>query len=454
MKSLFSFISKIALIIVVLALSACISHKQYRPDYSLCISASPEQECQNSSLQQYNDPQSDRENYMLGFVEFDDQGQLWDRSQLNQLIEQLSATATAQDVLVVVFVHGWKHSAKVGDTNIKSFRRTLRRLSAMESAVSNKFGKKPREIAGVYLGWRGGSVSFPIVKEMTFWDRKSTAHKVGYGGATEALSRLDLFKTTKQAIMRQDDMESSTRLVVIGHSFGGAVVYSAVSEILEKNFVQTQGPVTVNSNSMGFSDLVVLINPAFEAARYSSLSDMSTERGTYFSEQLPALAVLTSEADLATKIAFPAGRYFSTVFEKERDVLRKNPVVGQNEMISQGKANVTALGHFNSYKTHYLEATSKLSDDDEFNFDMSAELDTFLTVSDGWENDHPGSKIDFTGSSLTRSLNSAGRNPYLNIRVDQELISDHNDIEDPRIESFIRQLILISTKHNESESHQ
>ena len=33
------------------------------------------------------------------------------------------------------------------------------------------------------------------------------------------------------------------------------------------------------------------INPAFEAELFSSLSDMSLERATYFESQLPVLAV-------------------------------------------------------------------------------------------------------------------------------------------------------------------
>ncbi len=36
-------------------------------------------------------------------------------------------------------------------------------------------------------------------------------------------------------------------------------------------------------------------------------------------------------------------------------------------------------------------------------------------------------------------------NPYLNIKVDKELINDHNDIWRPQIVAFIRDLIVIST---------
>jgi hypothetical protein len=67
-------------------------------------------------------------------------------------------------------------------------------------------------------------------------------------------------------------------------------------------------------------------------------------------------------------------------------------------------------------------------------------------VSREWEQDKPGNAIDFEGSRLLRSENSVGRNPYLVIRVEGELIPNHNDITDPRIVSFIRQLIQLSVQ--------
>jgi len=54
------------------------------------------------------------------------------------------------------------------------------------------------------------------------------------------------------------------------------------------------------------------INPAFEAELFSSLSDMSLERATYFESQLPVLAVLTSETDDATK-AFTVASFLPPV---------------------------------------------------------------------------------------------------------------------------------------------
>ena len=68
----------------------------------------------------------------------------------------------------------------------------------------------------------------------------------------------------------------------------------------------------------------------------------------------------------------------------------------------------------------------------------------FASASVAWEQDKRVSNID--GLTLERIVNSADGNPYLVVGVNKELIRDRNDIDDPRIIEFIKQLILISTQ--------
>ncbi len=91
---------------------------------------------------------------------------------------------------------------------------------------------------------------------------------------------------------------------------------------------------------------MVLLNPAFEAQLYVPSSDMTAVRKSYVEKQLPVLAVLTSEADDATAVAFPIGRWFDTRFEKQRVVTRTNPATGLKESISPKSADVRTVGHF------------------------------------------------------------------------------------------------------------
>jgi len=429
-------------IAVAFTLVGCTPLVQYRTNYTPCVSADLAHDCADRAIQEYRPATAGAPGYLLNIVEFDDQGQLFDRGQLNAVLGQISQQIAASDFLAVVFVHGWKHNAREGDDNLNNFRNVLQRLSETEEALSSAQQVPARRIIGIYLGWRGLSLSVPGLDNLTFWDRKNTAQKVGHGEVTEVLSRLELIRRTKAA--EQPNVPSRSRLVVVGHSFGGAVVFTAVGQILASRFLATNGPVGVSSDVQGFGDLVVLINPAFEALLYSPLSDVSNERATYFKSQLPVLAVLTSVKDSATGFWFPAGRWFSTWFEKERIETRDNPISHARESINERRANMKSVGHFDGYKTHYLSASAKADAAAVARLSAHERARTVLGAGQSWEDDQPGSTIDFPGSVLTRTSNSAGRNPYLNVWVDGALIPSHDAIWDPRIESFIGHLILVS----------
>jgi hypothetical protein len=446
-------------VVLCMSITACSPHKMYRTKYpEVCVSQTidliPNSDCEQYALQQL--PSDKGSNYLLGFIEFDDQGQLWDRKQMQSVLSTLQKESGTQDLLLVVFAHGWKHSAAPQDTNINTFRHVLSQLSDTEAYVANTTGMPARKVAGVYLGWRGGSISVPYLENLTFWDRKNTAQKVGHGGVAEVLSQLEDIKMTKDSMACRklqtsgEDNDSlctsNTRLVVVGHSFGGAVVHTALAQILENRFIQTTGPAGQKSNVNGFGNLVVLINPAFEANLFTPLSDMATERGHYFKSQPPVLVVLTSEADKATGTAFPAGRWFSTLFEKEHDRQRLNAVTKQEETISEHKANITAVGHFTPYRTHRLYPKDTERKQEEIKPISTADsVQMFLQSSSSWENDASGSTITFGDIVLERTKNSAGRNPYLVTYVDGSLIKGHNDIDDQRVIEFIKQLIMVSS---------
>jgi pimeloyl-ACP methyl ester carboxylesterase len=429
----------------------CTPLVQYRTNYAPCTSANPARDCAQSAIQHYQPAAGATDpGYWLGFIEFDDQGQLFDRGQMYAVLNEIVTQSANDDFIAVVFVHGWKHNAREGDDNIDHFRDALQRLSQTENALSGSQKLPARRILGIYLGWRGESVSVPGLDNLSFWDRKNTAHKVGHGAVTEVLNRLDQLREVKDA--QSSSGESRSRVVVVGHSFGGAVVFSALAQILESRFIQTSAPPGVVGDVAGFGNLVVLVNPAFEALQYSPLSDMSNERASYFTSQLPVLAVMTSVTDDATKIAFPIGRWFSQLFEKERTQTRLNPISHSHETISEHRADLATVGHFAPYQTHTLQAAGGTTAEAVRARAPEQRARSVLNVAQSWEDDQPGSSIDFPGSVLRRTINSAGRNPYLVIGVDSALIPDHDDIWDPRVQSFIAHLIFVSSQtHNLGE---
>jgi hypothetical protein len=461
-----------ALALLLAGLGACAPFTWYRTNTETCIDDAAESlasKCRQNAVQVLKPKAVDGPGYSLGFVEFDDQGQLWSRKQMSAVLDSVAAQAadTSCDFLLVVYVHGWKHNAgwnqSTGDDDpdVTHFRSALKELSATEIELSRKIEQNdvlrpPRKVIGVFMGWRGASITVPVMENLTFWDRKSTAHKVGHGEVTEVLDRLDMIRQARMA----RDPDTHSRLIVVGHSFGGAVVFSALEQILESRFVHSAGTPETPAAAQGFGNLVVLLNPAFEAQLYSPLSDMSGERKDYVESQLPVLAILTSEADDATGIAFPIGRWFDTRFEKQRVITRTNPATGLQESISQKSADVRTVGHFGPYETHTLRGTVAASSSDTGKDPTQiARLNARLLgqAAKDWEHDAPGRVITFPGSVLTRTMNSVGRNPYLVVNVDKNLIANHSDIWREGTREFITNLILIASQSNnldERAAHQ
>ena len=424
--------------LILILLFGCSSNAIYRSNFTSICQYQKEGDCESNSLQQ---AKQEKSAYELAFVEYDDQGQLRDVDQMQAVLSNYQQIAAKEDVLLITFVHGWHHNAAPEDGNIQEFRKVLAKLSEHETAASTQQKRNARKVLGVYIGWRGESIEVPWVNMLTFWDRKNTAHQVGELGVTDLLLQLEEIVNVTRGLQHEAPKETSSRMVVVGHSFGGAVVFGALQKVLMDRFTNSERGKTYTGDAKGFGDLVVLINPAFEAIRYGALFDVS-QRGcrAYFPSQLPKLAIMTSESDYATKIAFPMGRFFSTLFESHktmnRHICEKPGEAGKKRIeISEGSADRTTVGHFDPFLTHDLIADDSLSRD-YGNFQ-------FAQLQQSWSNNN--GSINFDKTKLESRNISTHRNPYLNIYVDKKLIPNHNDIWGDQVISFLRDLITIST---------
>ncbi|CAK0748204.1 Esterase [Gammaproteobacteria bacterium] len=428
-----------SIFLLALGLGACTPHQQYRAKVNLCVnsSATPSAECELHALQRFQDSTTKADqNYLLGFIEFDDQGMAFDRQQVEAVVKAIYDESVGNDLLITVFVHGWQHNAAPEDDNIGVFRDLLGRLGELEKNLSANYQEPPRHVVGVYLGWRGRSITTPVIDNLTFWERQNTAQKIGEVGLGEVLSRLEQIKLDKDSIVRG---RNRTRLAIIGNGLGGTAVYSALAQPLKSRFIQTMAPEGAQGDVVGFGNLVILVNPTISALQFSTLSDMAAARGSYFGSQRPVLAVLTSETDYVTKMFFPFGRRLTTLFENERKINRWNAMIKKNEIIDESVTNVTAIGHFPLYETHYLHTSPDLPVKDQ-----SKLVENFYKTYRSWILDYPENQIQFNGSVLERTNHSAGRNPFLVTQVNRNLINDHGDISNERLLEFIKELIMIS----------
>jgi pimeloyl-ACP methyl ester carboxylesterase len=171
--------------------------------------------------------------YELAIVEFDDQGRCYDRGQMDAVAQRLEALApydppqAGQDVILVVFVHGWQHNASSDDDNLTAFRALLSETVEYEKSATAP-GAKPRPVLGVFIGWRGLSDYGlgDVVADATFWGRQAAGQRVAVGSVRELFGRLRHYRN------RQQKRGGNPLLVIVGHSFGGMIVFSALAQSL------------------------------------------------------------------------------------------------------------------------------------------------------------------------------------------------------------------------------
>lgn len=402
-------------------------------------------DCSESSIQNHN---LNGNEYSLGFVEINDQGQFRDeRKQLNALIRALESTPEDERLITVVFVHGWHHSAKEGDDNIESFKHGLTSLVNDYKTLGIVKQHKKTKVFGVYVGWRGDSIDIPYLNEVTFWDRKNTAENVGYVALSELLLRLEKVKNDRNSPINNDTKAGNNRLVVIGHSFGGAAVFQSTAQILASRFMlssQEMDAYTKSENKTikGIGDLVVLINPAFEAIKYAPLFDLAQAQCVYEKEQKPELIILTSTNDSATKTLFPLGRFFSTALEKHGEVKRNDcnmPIT-----YHEAKADNITVGHFEPLQTHELKELKDLKQGNTIS-DEGILKNAYDNINCNWKFQNNDKPINFGSTEIKSLATTIERNPYLNIKVDPEIIKDHNDILGGKLLDFLKVATYLST---------
>ena len=274
--------------------------------------------------------------YELFIVEFDDQGRSFgDRSQIEPLAKRFTeATNNKEDLIVLAFAHGWRHNASDEDTNFCNFKRVLEETAEVEAQ-----SRKPRPVVGVYVAWRGLSWESrcDLIEWVTFWGRQTAGRRVGAGSSREVFGRLRHY--------RHDRVKGGGApvLVIVGHSFGGLVVYTAMAQSLIEA-ASTDPDKEAYSN---YADLVLLVNPAFEGARYLPIQDLVTHRQHAPDKleahaQPPLFISVTSKTDDATKKAFPLGNLPSLLWERWRDRRERQAILN-------------TMGHIEWMRTHDLD---------------------------------------------------------------------------------------------------
>jgi hypothetical protein len=287
-------------------------------------------------------------------VEVDDFGRFWDRTAAEKTLQTIADNTLNTNTVVVVFIHGWNHNAAPDDQNFADFEHSLDKLRSklneqQYAAAREKLNLKGGiKVMGLYVGWRGRSLP-GFLNYLTFWGRKSAAERVGEGDFREFLLKL------QQVYMKRNSSDPSGKstfmgLVTVGHSFGGQVLFKAVSETFENDLINAierasgQPGKTLPEIISGLGDMTVLINPALEAFQYERI-DRLTKEIAFNTHQSPVLLTVSAEDDRARQIWFPLGRNLNLPFRPRF----------QTDQVKQLWVN--ALGEYEPQRTHTLDAT-------------------------------------------------------------------------------------------------
>ena len=275
--------------------------------------------------------------FELAIVEFDDQGRCYKRDQLDKVSDRIEALRTNQEnVILLVFVHGWKHDASSDDENLSHFRIVLAETAAYESV--NPAGGTPRKVMGIFVGWRGLTAYDPtgVAADGTFWGRQEAGHRVAFGSVRELFGRLRHYRNSRLKA------GGSPLVVIAGHSFGGMIVYSALAQSLIES-----ASAPVEKVIAGFADLVLLVNPAIEGARFLPIYDLvsSTRFNSRTTKQLPVFVCIQATNDQPVGTFFPIGNFKDRLEEATIGKLEKRCVTH-------------AIGFIDEFRTHRIAGST------------------------------------------------------------------------------------------------
>jgi hypothetical protein len=234
----------------------------------------------------------DPDAYNLAFVEFADDGQELLFQQRQALFEHLRSQ---KQNYVVVFLHGWRDDASRGNGNVKDFRMML---SYAKSALQSRCSEAKRycgaTVTGVYLGWRGESLASDgddllssVKAAPTIFSRKPASERIASGVAS-FLKVLD-----GRLNYRAKDRFSRDHMIVLGHSLGGNALITGFGPDFEASIRSHENSRLLRPP---VGDLIVLLNPAAEASKWTRLQDEVAAKGldAFGPGQPPVLVSLTT----------------------------------------------------------------------------------------------------------------------------------------------------------------
>lgn len=259
--------------------------------------------------------------HTTAYIEFDEQGDFWDRRQFAGAVDLIRKAH--QKIILVIYAHGWENHSQSED--VRRFNEML--LSRI--AQSELVRERGYAVLGVYIGWNGKlthtrsrspllKIPQGVIQPFTFWGRKNAAgNRVAGTSATEAI--LTLARAAREE-------NSASKVVMMGHSFGGLVMERAVAQAMMGALLFQNLEKGGTKQVVLPADLVVLLNSAAEAIYAKQFVDFfrsnpqkSSSREDRIDSDRPFIVSMTSEADWATGWLWTIGTGISNLFGSFRE---------------------------------------------------------------------------------------------------------------------------------------
>jgi hypothetical protein len=382
--------------------------------------------------------------YRLAFIEFDEQGDFWDREQLRKTVQAIRFTG--RPVLLVTYIHGWQNNAREIDADdVNQFRGLLARLTADQTVQWSGL-----QVFGVYLGWRGRIVHKvnPVVdaftwlfKQGSFYSRKNAATRISSSTPiTEAI--FTLIKTARR------DTPGNSRCIVIGHSFGALVLEKALAQALVGTWLY-QEPLVPGAHKPEArtvfkpADLILLVNSAAESIYTKEMIDMY--RDTTPLRGAPHVIMISSDADMATGMAFPLGTKLSNTPKLLTGTFREYHDQGHDTQ--QFKYFTQTAGHNDLLQSHQLVPIAKGTTDlgaDPFDLNLKNKPGSYenVTLYTGTRYDWTRWQIERQGPNLTN---------YWVLHVPKAIIPGHGPIFEGESRDVMAALFRLATTSEAAE---
>lgn len=373
-----------------------------------------------------------QEDYTLAFIEFDDQGEPWAPAQLERAIQVIDEVhSDGKRALVVLFVHGWQNDASQRedrklDNNVEGFQSLLGTTRQM----LQRAGQGPDELAliGVYLSWRGRSTDVGLLQPLTFYSRRGAGQRVASVSTTEAILRV-------MSAAKKNPLSTG---IVIGHSFGGMIVESALIQALVGYTLNPSEEIKPSA------DMVILVNPASQSMQAKNMVGMlKRNRLKLYREdeegnrrESPLIVSVTSTTDTATGNLYPLALSMKGWSKKFRDYEPTDCSPSQHQKDFYTKT----AGHNPVLYSHVITTTGSIEagalDDTQMVLKVSSDPKTGES-----RYTFPGEENLFTVQRLPLGYNDT---PYWIMTAPTELIRDHSEIFTYNTIQMIRALMELS----------